>query len=413
MTANRRPGFRLPWSSELDADADGGDRPAAEGAVSEIDQKSQATAEEPAMTAATPDQAAAEPSAAPTSAPEATTAATTSPPAAAPHAAEAQPGSPDFMRDLVEAMRRVAEEARDTTLADIRTRAEEQVRHLQEEAERRRADLHERAEADIAAVDEWLAAETQRIRAEAERRAAARRTQLEEQLAGEAGRSDEAARLVRERVAAYERELEAYHARLAEIGDPAVFADAAKRVPSPPSLELSLASVPAAQPPAVPATPLGQPSEARAVPAAAPEAPAFAAPETADAEMESAPAAVASVHPTEEALLNIQGNGVHAEPDAVATTATEAARPQPVTTDVVVKGLGSFGAITGFRQTLAGIDGIEGVALSLGQTGEFVFRATHLPGFDVAEAIRSLEGENAAVEAKPDGALAVTLDRTR
>ena len=61
-------------------------------------------------------------------------------------------------------------------------------------------------------------------------------------------------------------------------------------------------------------------------------------------------------------------------------------------TEVVVKGLGSFGAITGFRQALSGVDGIDSVALSLGQTGEFVFRATHAAGFDVRAAIASARG---------------------
>lgn len=418
MTANRRPGFRLPWSSDLDAEADGSHRPMAEGAGSASDQPSADQTGETALTAAPPEHPAAEPAPAASDSAEASAAAV--PPSQAPAAPVAEPasGSPNFMRDLVEAMRRVAEEARDTTLADIHARADEQVHHLQEEAERRRADLHERAEADIAAVDEWVAAETQRIRAEAERRVATRRTQLEEQLAGEAGRSDEAARLVRERVAAYERELEAYHARLAEIADPAAFADAAKRVPAPPSLEVSLSAMPASRPadPA-PATAVEAPASTQP-PAAAPETEAAsqpaprpaAAPEPPAAEMETVPASVA-IHPDEEPVLNIQGNGVHAEP--AATSAADAPRPEPVTTDVIVKGLGSFGAITGFRQTLAGVDGIDGVALSLGQTGEFVFRATHRPEFDVAAAIRGLEGENATVEPKADGVLAVTLDRTR
>jgi hypothetical protein len=80
---------------------------------------------------------------------------------------------------------------------------------------------------------------------------------------------------------------------------------------------------------------------------------------------------------------------------------------------VVVKGLGSFGAITGFRQSLAGVDGIDGVALSLGQTGEFVFRATHAAGFDLRAAIATLEGDGAKIEDRAEGGLRVTLDRAR
>ena len=86
---------------------------------------------------------------------------------------------------------------------------------------------------------------------------------------------------------------------------------------------------------------------------------------------------------------------------------------EPATTEVIVKGLGSFGAITGFRQALSNVDGVDGVALSLGQTGEFVFRATHATGFDLRAAIVGLEGDGAKVEDRPEGGLRVTLERAR
>jgi hypothetical protein len=86
---------------------------------------------------------------------------------------------------------------------------------------------------------------------------------------------------------------------------------------------------------------------------------------------------------------------------------------ESATTEVVVRGLGSFGAITGFRQALSGVEGIDGVSLSLGQSGEFVFRATHAPGFDIAGAIVGLEGESAQVEPTAAGGLHVTLERPR
>jgi hypothetical protein len=118
------------------------------------------------------------------------------------------------------------------------------------------------------------------------------------------------------------------------------------------------------------------------------------------------------VHPAEEEVLAARLAELDAtlpEPGA----ATVAAPAEPVTTEVVVKGLGSFGAITGFRQALSGVDGVEGVALSLGQTGEFVFRATHASDFDVRGAITTLEGDGAKVEERPEGGLRVTLDRAR
>jgi hypothetical protein len=96
-----------------------------------------------------------------------------------------------------------------------------------------------------------------------------------------------------------------------------------------------------------------------------------------------------------------------------ADEAPTAVSAEPTTTEVVVKGLGSFGAITGFRQALSGVPGIDGVALSLGQTGEFVFRATHATGFDVRSAIAQLEGDGAKIEDRPEGGLRVTLERAR
>ena len=98
------------------------------------------------------------------------------------------------------------------------------------------------------------------------------------------------------------------------------------------------------------------------------------------------------------------GNGASAAPSS---------NGEPVTTEVIVKGLGSFGAITGFRQSLSNVEGVDGVALSLGQTGEFVFRATHAAGFDLRAAIVALEGDGAKVEDRPEGGLRVTLERAR
>ena len=79
--------------------------------------------------------------------------------------------------------------------------------------------------------------ETERIKQEAEQRIVARRAQLDQQLAAETTRAEaEAKAAPRPRVEAYERELDAYHAQLSDIADPAAFAAAAKRMPPPPQL---------------------------------------------------------------------------------------------------------------------------------------------------------------------------------
>ena len=87
---------------------------------------------------------------------------------------------------------------------------------------------------------------------------------------------------------------------------------------------------------------------------------------------------------------------------------------EPTSTEIVVKGLGSFGAITGFRQALASVDGIDSVALSLGQTGRVRLpRHATRPASTFVAAIASLEGEGAKIEHRPEGGLRVTLDRAR
>jgi len=453
MTANqRRPGFRLPWSSETDdeagAESDSG-APASEGPEQPTSSAPPAAAATPAPptpaaapSPATPADAAAAvkapaPAVAPAEPPKAepVPAATTDadPTDADPDAATAgADGGDEFMRDLVYAMRRVAEEARDAGLSDLRTRADEQVSQLEADADRRREDLRARADTDVDAVGEWAKTEAERIKQEAEQRVVARRTRLEQQLAGETQRTETETKALRDRVAQYERELEAYHGQLGEINDPAAFAAAAKRMPKAPELVVAaaVANPTAADPTPTAADPTPtatDPTPAAAEPAAAGPAPAkepgaAATPPTADEALvepvvpgsNGVPTPTDPIHPAEEEVLTARLAQLDATlPADNAGAAAAPAAGEAVVTEVVVKGLGSFGAITGFRQALSGIEGIDAVALSLGQTGEFVFRATHAGGFDVRNAIGHLEGDAAKIEDRPEGGLRVTLDRAR
>lgn len=405
MTANqRRPGFRLPWSSETDEAAAESSARAAERAAAPEAAPEKGTAMTPssATDAATDPKMAAE-SAKADDAAEAVAAeavAAEKPAAEAPSTAapveEPAPAN-DFMRDLVAAMRGVADEAREQSLADLKARADEQVRKLEEDAGRRADDLRARAEADVAGVGEWAKAEAERIKAEAEARVVARRAQLEQQLAGETSRTETDAKAVRERVAEYERELEAYHAQLAAITDPAAFAAAAKRMPAPPKLANggngSSTTPTVTTEPQVPVQPAAGASNGK------PAQPAEVDP--------------AEVHPAEEEVLAGRLAQLDASIPEEAAAAPASTSTEPTTTEVVVKGLGSFGAITGFRQALSGVDGVDGVALSLGQTGEFVFKATHATGFDLRAAITKLEGDNAKIDDRPEGGLRVTLEKAR
>jgi hypothetical protein len=469
MTQNRRPGFRLPWTSDEEASADAGtplnaDSPTAATAAeaSAVDPTSEAgangttptppaqdgapsgansgtepeTTAEAAATAAPEGVAdasgpsAPEPSAGDAAAPAAAgpppEGSTEAPASATPDAAS----ETDFMRDLVAAMRGVADEARRSTSAEVQSRANEQVQQLEADSQFRRGELQSKADADVAGVGEWATAEAERIRVEADQRVAARRAQLEEELAAESHRGEAETRAVRDRLAEYERELDAYHAQLSEITDPAAFAAAAKRMPPPPSFTAEAAAAAAAAAATSPAPEVAP--EAAAEPEVAPEAAAEpqVARQTA-AEPAAIPAAMAELlpppddqngsEPAEDPAASEHGTLAqrlaHLRAEAAAE-GSDAAGPataaeESATTEVVVRGLGSFGAITGFRQALSGVDGIDGVSLSLGQSGEFVFRATHAPGFDVGGAIVGLEGESAQVEPTPAGGLHVTLERAR
>lgn len=394
MTANpRRPGFRLPWTSEEEAEPTRAGEATPQVAAADDASIAENPSSLPAADAAPTPQASTTPPAAPVVAdPEPDTA-----------PAEAEPPQ-EFLRELVAAMRRVADETKLAGLADARARADERVKQLEAEAERRRQELSARAETDIAAVGDWARAEAERIKAEAERRVTTRRTQLDDQLAADRARAETEAKAVRDRVNAYERELEAYHSQLAEISDPAAFAAAAKRMPRPPTLDGSGAAVPEAVPASEPATPSTPPRTVATSPASS----------------NGQPPAATEVHPAEEEVLAVRLAELDASlPVEPATEPAAESSPAPVatvaadTTEVVVSGLGSFGAITSFRQALADVDGVEGVALSLGGSGEFVFRATHRPGFDIGAAITALEGDAARIQPRPEGGLLVKLERRR
>lgn len=378
MTSNpRRPGFRLPWSSDEEGEA----------ATAAAESATLQTADPPA-----PDAAGAAPDVEAAAAAASVAEPTSSTPPVAPEPADPvedeQPQ--EFLRELVAAMRRVADETRQSGLADAKARAAARVKQLEADGERRRRELSAGAEKDIAAVGEWAKAEAERIKAEAERRVSARRTQLDVEVAADRARGEAEAKAVADRIGEYESELEAFHAQLARISDPAAFAAAAKRMPRPPVLEAGTRTSPAAA--------------AGADPAAA------APPITTNGQQPSS----SEVHPAEEEVLSARlaelDASLPAHPGPTAAPVTAAAAE---VTEVVVSGLGSFGAITSFRQALADVDGVQGVALSLGGSGEFVFRASHRTGFDIAAAITSLEGDAAKVQPRPEGGLLVKLERRR
>jgi hypothetical protein len=422
----RRPAFRLPWSGE-------GDEPEA----STTAEGSSATDAE----AAAPESAGGEATGTPASANG--VAPSDGPPAAAAPAAAA-PGEPsestEFLRNLVDAMRGVAETSRDANLAELRASVDAHVEELHAAAAETADELRRRSELDIDGVGEWERSEAERIRAEAERRRATRRAQLEQQLKEHQGASDRQVEATRRLLAEHERELETFFTQLESIADPAAFVAAAKRMPRPPEL-------PRAARGATPAVPTDAPADAPATgPAADPRLTAMgigagavdtAADEATDegtdeggtaageptqapstsrlaerlAELDARLSGSVEDFPPEPGLVQ-PAAGAPAGATSAATPSAPAAAGGDTSTAIVVKGLGSFGAITSFKQALERVEGIRGVTLSLGPTGEFVYRASHGPDFDLAAAIRTIEGDAASID-NAEGSLLVTVSRGR
>lgn len=303
-------------------------------------------------------------------------------------------------------MRGVAEEARDVNLAEQKTLVDKRVEQLGVRSDERAEDLRRRSELDVKGIGDWERGEIERIRTDAEQKVEARRHQLEQQLSEHGQHTEREIAGMRAGLADHERELAAFFAQLTEINDPADFVSAAKRMPQAPSLDPT-----AANGGATPSSPEPVASESLTTRLAqlgieqGKETPAPASGNGAGAAPASGDATLA------ERLAQLDEQ-LTSKSDHVAST-TPAAAEGEVTTALVVKGLASFGAITSFKQALEKVEGVRSVTLSLGPSGEFVYRATHDAGFDLDGAIVTLEGASAAIEHQPDGTLRVTVSRPR
>jgi hypothetical protein len=340
-----------------------------------------------------------------------------------------------FLQSLVDAMRKIAEQTRDDALAQLRASVAERSAGVRSETEQRAAELHELANADLKSIADWEHGEIQRIRDEAGTKVSARNATLEAQLAANVAAGEGAMTAVEARVEAFEAEMHSFFAQLNEIHDPAALASALKRIPQAPSLSDSpstpvgdMAPSPASAAPAEPEpaeTPdvMGEPQQAAAVTSAAapseasePSRPGDGAPE---AESASKGASTAEPQAAESAAEPAAAEPAAAEPAAAESAAAESAAAEPnaeapaeaaveeSTTQVVVTGLTSFGAITSFKQSLERVNGILRVSLGLGTSGEFIFTAVHREGFDLSAAIQSFE--DSAQFVTSNGQLRVTV----
>lgn len=360
----RRSGIRLPWSS--------------------------GNADEPTDLAAAPAEPEGPAEAAALSAP----AAEPEPEPAAPEPSIEGGASSEFLHELIAAMRQVVESSRDSSLAGLRTAVESATASLDASTVERQAAMRTRAEADIGTIGEWERAEIERSRAEAVARVEARRRTLDQELAEVAERRETDRAALQQVVDDHGRRLSAFMAELARIDDPAAFAAAARRMPPPPMVDDGVRPAPLPAPPAAPAQ------------AAAPAQPAAPGEPAAPAQHDSPAEADTGSPFLARRLAELDERLAEQPPLSAAVAAGDAA-----TTSILVRGLGSFGAITTFKQSLEQVDGVESVKLALGPGGEFVYSAQHLPGVDMIAAVRSVEAD---AEIERDGdTLRVKVARSR
>ncbi|RPH34920.1 MAG: hypothetical protein EHM90_05260, partial [Chloroflexi bacterium] len=139
--------------------------------------------------------------------------------------------SDQFLSSLTAAMRRVADDARETSLADARAAIAGKIAAMRATATARADELRTRAEHDVTGIGEWSRAEIVRIEAETQRKVEQRRAQLAEQLDEHDRRSSSEIAGLEAQVEQYEGELALFFAQLGEITDPDTFISAARRMP--------------------------------------------------------------------------------------------------------------------------------------------------------------------------------------
>lgn len=306
--------------------------------------------------------------------------------------------SDQFLDSLTSAMRRVADDARETSLSDARAAVAGKVAHMRATAAAREDELRARAETDVTGIGDWSRAEIVRIEAETQRKIEQRRAQLTAQLDEHERRSAAEIAALEAQVEQYEGELALFFSQLSEITDPDTFIAAARRMPR---------------------LPKGPEAAAATVAERGREA---AAPDQESAEPEDS-------HEDRLRSLGIQGSedaeasaepepasGDGVEPEVAVEASADAAPPtvdmagDVVTTTVAAVGLGSFGAVTSFKTAIEKTEGVSSVRLSLGSGGEFVYTVAHRTDLDLPAVVASAH-PGASVQRSEDGVLHLTAGK--
>jgi hypothetical protein len=322
--------------------------------------------------------------------------------------------SDQFLSSLTAAMRRVADDARESSLADARAAIAAKIAAMRATATARSDELRTRAEQDVTGIGEWSRAEIVRIEAETQRKIEQRRAQLAEQLDEHDRRSSTDIAALEAQVEQYEGELALFFSQLGEITDPDTFISAARRMPRLPQ-------------------PDGEPADGD-------ESDSDVAGDASPADHEDRLRTLGIDRNGDTDLAEGEApptNGTHAEADVAAPTAVADAPVAPddpapaapaaptvdappivadatvdTTTTIAAVGLGSFGAVTAFKSALEKAVGVTAVRLSLGSGGEFVYTVTHRADLDLGDvSAGALPG--ATVEHSADGVLHLSAGKHR
>jgi hypothetical protein len=331
--------------------------------------------------------------------------------------------SDQFLDSLTAAMRRVADDARETSLADARAAVAAKIAAMRVAAGSRAEELRTRAEQDTTGIGDWSRAEIVRIEAETQRKIEQRRAQLAEQLDEHDRKAASDIAALEAQVEQYEGELALFFSQLGEISDPDTFISAARRMPRLPQANGEPAADGGTATDAGTAADEatgGHEERLRSLGidrSGEPDltdgevAPTNGVEPESEAVASDGPAAVAETAPAAD-----RPPAAPAAPEADKPVDAPAAAPPSVTTDastlVAAVGLGSFGAVTSFKTALEKANGVTNVRLSLGSGGEFMYNVTHHADIDLTALITAAH-PGASVQRDEDGVLHLSAGKRR
>ena len=297
---------------------------------------------------------------------------------------------------LVRAMRDAAAAAREETASRFADQAKARIEAIHADSAGEAAELRQQADAEIVEIRDWSKAEMARIREETDERIADRKRRLETDVDSQAARVEHRIEGVQAAVAEFERNMSAFFEALMAEEDPARLAGLAEQLPEAPSLDVDDLDL---------STGYGASSfpmdvlDARGAEAA--EAEAFAG--------------LSESAEGDDDTTSTDGEGpvdAIADDDVArrleAFTSHAASADEATTSQLAVVGLVSVASIAGFKRAVAKIQGVHGVNVASGPSGDFVFTVTHDPETDLRSTVPSLEGFKPVITGDADGVLSMT-----